>query len=84
MGELTVILGFTLAALWIIFRRPGSREPWHRERRTRAREESDAANDVDGELLEKLARLEERVKVLERIVTDDPHDLRRQFRDLGG
>jgi hypothetical protein len=30
----------------------------------------------------RVARLEERVKVLERIVTDSGYDLRRQFRDL--
>lgn len=30
----------------------------------------------------RLARLEERVRVLERIVTDSGEDLRRQFRDL--
>jgi type II secretory pathway component PulJ len=30
----------------------------------------------------RLARLEERIKVLERIVTDSGYDLRRQFRDL--
>jgi hypothetical protein len=31
---------------------------------------------------ERVARLEERVRVLERIVTDSGYDLRRQFRDL--
>ncbi len=31
---------------------------------------------------ERLARLEERVRVLERIVTDSGYELRRQFRDL--
>lgn len=30
----------------------------------------------------RLARLEERIEVLERIVTDSGYDLRRQFRDL--
>ncbi|HRP88127.1 MAG TPA: hypothetical protein PLS34_11515 [Gammaproteobacteria bacterium] len=30
----------------------------------------------------RLASLEERVRVLERIVTDSGYDLRRQFRDL--
>lgn len=30
----------------------------------------------------RVARLEERVKVLERIVTDSGYDLHRQFRDL--
>jgi hypothetical protein len=31
---------------------------------------------------DRVARLEERVRVLERIVTDSGYDLRRQFRDL--
>ena len=30
----------------------------------------------------RIGRLEERVRVLERIVTDSGYDLRRQFRDL--
>jgi hypothetical protein len=34
------------------------------------------------ELLNRLAEVEERVRVLERIVTDDRHDLRQQFKDL--
>jgi hypothetical protein len=46
--------------------------------------EARTARETSVELLDKLARLEERVKVLERIVTDDPAELRRQFRDLGG
>jgi hypothetical protein len=33
--------------------------------------------------LAQIAELEERVRVLERIVTDDGYDVRRQFRDLG-
>lgn len=76
-----LILGFTLAALWIIFR-----QPRHRERRSRDDHaaEAQAAHEASAEMLDKLARLEERVKVLERIVTDDPQELRRQFRDLNG
>lgn len=31
---------------------------------------------------DRIARLEERVRVLERIVTDSGYELRRQFRDL--
>ncbi len=31
---------------------------------------------------ERLSRLEERVRVLERIVTDSGYEVRRQFRDL--
>jgi|GEM_PF-152315 hypothetical protein len=39
-------------------------------------------NPVDAELLERLNQVEERVRVLERIVTDDRYDLKRQFEDL--
>jgi hypothetical protein len=39
--------------------------------------------DREVEVLEsRLSNLEERIGVLERIVTDDRSDLRRQFRDL--
>ena len=38
---------------------------------------------VSEDIAPRLAELEERVQVLERIVTDDSADLRRQFRDLG-
>jgi len=37
---------------------------------------------VNAELAERLNQVEERVRVLERIVTDDPTDLKRQFKDL--
>ena len=55
-----------------------------RRSRRAAEQETEARQEVEAELLEQLARLEERVKVLERIVTDDPNELRRQFRELGG
>lgn len=76
-GELGLIFGFTLAALWIIFRRPGRyrHRDWHAE--------DTAAREANAELRAELDRLEERIRVLERIVTDDREDLRRQFRDLG-
>ena len=35
------------------------------------------------ELLERLRQVEERVRVLERIVTDERYDLKQQFKDLG-
>lgn len=38
---------------------------------------------VNAELLERLDKVEERVRVLERIVTDERYDLNRQFKDLG-
>ena len=37
---------------------------------------------VNTELLERLNQVEERVRVLERIVTDERYDLNRQFEDL--
>ena len=38
---------------------------------------------LDKDLLERLRQVEERVQVLERIVTDERYDLKRQFKDLG-
>jgi len=40
-------------------------------------------DSVNAELLERLRQVEERVQVLERIVTDERYDLRQQFKDLG-
>jgi hypothetical protein len=37
---------------------------------------------VNTELLERLNQVEERVRVLERIVTDERYDLKQQFKDL--
>lgn len=41
-------------------------------------------DNVNAELVERLRQVEERVQVLERIVTDERYDLKRQFKDLGG
>jgi hypothetical protein len=38
---------------------------------------------LNAELMERLAQVEERVRVLERIVTDERYDLKQQFKDLG-
>jgi hypothetical protein len=38
---------------------------------------------VNTELLERLNQVEERVRVLERIVTDERYELKQQFKDLG-
>lgn len=43
--------------------------------------ERDNATRFD--VAERFAQLEERVRVLERIVTDDSANLKRQFRELG-
>ena len=40
--------------------------------------------EANADLVRQIAELEERVRVLERIVTDDRSDLRRQFKELGG
>lgn len=39
-------------------------------------------DSVNAELLERLNQVEERVRVLERIVTDERYDLKQQFKDL--
>ncbi len=38
---------------------------------------------VNADLLERLNQVEERVRVLEKIVTDERYYLRQQFKDLG-
>jgi len=44
---------------------------------------SDASTEtVNVELRQRLAEMEERVRVLERIVTDERFDLKQQFKDL--
>ena len=43
---------------------------------------SDHGATVNSELTQRLQQLEERVRVLERIVTDERFDLKRQFKDL--
>ena len=37
---------------------------------------------VNAELMQRLSEVEERVRVLERIVTDDRFELKQQFKDL--
>jgi hypothetical protein len=52
----------------------------------RSREQSRAndasANEGAAVMQQRLAQLEERVRVLERIVTDDRFELKQQFKDL--
>lgn len=52
--------------------------------RRKAKDERRAGEAADGELQRRLSDLEERVRVLERIVTDERFDLQQQFKDLGG
>ncbi len=77
-GNLAMIFGFTIAALWILSTRHPHLFSRHADRDGRGED-----GDVNAELLDQIDRLEERVRVLERIVTDDPKDLRREFRELG-
>lgn len=49
----------------------------------RQRNKSDkAAESINAELLARLTKAEERIQVLERIVTDERWDLKKEFRDL--
>lgn len=41
-----------------------------------------AVEEPSSDLLRKLADVEDRVRVLERIITDERYDLKRQFKDL--
>jgi hypothetical protein len=52
--------------------------------RQKARSERRADEAADGALQQRLADLEERVRVLERIVTDERFELKQQFKNLGG
>jgi hypothetical protein len=46
------------------------------------RAQTGAQEPARAELLKRLEEVEERVRVLERIVTDEPFDLKQQFKDL--
>lgn len=57
-------------------------EAWLRHRQlTLSNEEG---TKVKEDLERRLEQIEERVRVLERIVTDERFDLKQQFKDLGG
>jgi hypothetical protein len=47
-----------------------------------SRAQTSAQEPARVELLKRLEEVEERVRVLERIVTDEPFDLKQQFKDL--
>ena len=48
----------------------------------KAKQEKENAEQEPSAELEKLDQLEERIRVLERIVTEDKHDLRREINRL--
>ena len=52
---------------------------WMRNREQFRSSSNDSANSA---LVQRLEQLEERVRVLERIVTDERFDLKQQFKDL--
>ena len=82
MGFKIVEMMFTLAILVVIF---GSifGFPVLKARMLQKGSERDGVEDeLRSEMTARLAELEERVKVLERIVTDERTDLRRQFKEL--
>jgi len=54
---------------------------WMRSR-AQSRSNDDSANANVAAMQQRLEQLEERVQVLERIVTDDRFELKQQFRDL--
>jgi hypothetical protein len=68
---------FALAAIAIVFLFKLI-NAWMRYSAMRRRDEH-----VDTDLVARLSEVEERVRVLERIVTDERHDLKQQFKDLG-
>lgn len=65
-----VILGFIYKLL----------AAWLRSRELRSHDDSTNANAAL--MQQRLEQLEERVRVLERIVTDDRFELKQQFKDL--
>jgi len=82
MGFRIVEMVFTLAILAIIF---GSifGFPVLKAWMTQKQKDRDGDDDaVRGDMTARLAELEERVRVLERIVTDERTELRRQFKEL--
>ncbi len=50
----------------------------------RHQREARSANEADSGAPSKLEDLEQRIQVLERIVTDQGYELRQKFRDLDG
>ena len=54
---------------------------WMRNREFRRNDESTSSNAA-AQMQQRLEQLEERVRVLERIVTDDRYELKQQFKDL--
>lgn len=82
MGMKIVEMIFTLAILAIIFGSIFGFPVLKARMMHKGRERDGAESELRGEMTARLAELEERVKVLERIVTDERVELRRQFKEL--
>lgn len=81
MEFIFVVFGFVLLIIVISTVGDTLKAYW----KAKGQQASAAARPAEDEreLLEKIRRLEERIEVLERIVTDDRYELRRRFKDLG-
>jgi hypothetical protein len=73
---------FTLAILAIIFGSIFGFPVLKARMQQKGRERDGLEGELRGEMTTRLAELEERVRVLERIVTDERAELRRQFKEL--
>jgi hypothetical protein len=69
-----------IMTIWKVIERKRG-DPTRSRRSRHHREEASPASD-DSESLEKIHSLEERIKVLERIVTDQRYELREKFREI--
>lgn len=82
MGIKIVEMIFTLAILAIIFGSIFGFPVLKARMMQKGREREGVEGELRGEMTARLAELEERVRVLERIVTDERAELRRQFKEL--
>ncbi|HEY7672269.1 MAG TPA: hypothetical protein VIC71_08625 [Gammaproteobacteria bacterium] len=82
MGFKIVEMIFTLAILAIIFGSIFGFPVLKARMQQKGRERDGLEGELRGEMTTRLAELEERVRVLERIVTDERAELRRQFKEL--
>jgi hypothetical protein len=82
MGMKIVEMIFTLAILVIIFGSIFGFPVLKARMLQKAKEREGIEGALNGEMTARLAELEERIRVLERIVTDERAELRRQFREL--
>jgi|GEM_PF-2396606 len=79
MGEEIVIVAIVFGSVVSIVALGVFASIWHTRAKMKA---ARAARSEEDEHLALLARLEERIEVLERIVTDEKFELRRRFREM--